>query len=469
MKKIMVLVDFGSTYTKGVAVDLESESIIAQARTFTTINTDISKGMEILMAEMKAQTSLKTIDKVSKLSSSSAAGGLRMVIIGLVPELTVEAGRKAALNAGARVIGSFYGVLNSLDVEQLLSMNPDIILLSGGTDGGNEDVIIENANTLSELPLKAPIIIAGNKNVSHRCREILLNCGHETIITPNVMPNVNKLQIDPAREVIRQVFIDRITGTKGIGKIKKIIPLVMPTPSAVLNGISLIALGTQNESGFGELLAVDVGGATTDVYSVASGAPTIPNIILKSSLPEPYIKRSVEGDLGIRHNAKSILSLVGESRLTLEANLETNMLPAVAQYCKTVKPAHIPNEKFDRSVDFAMTMNSIRLATNRHAGNIKADFIPGVGEVFVQNGKDLRNTRLIIGTGGPIINSDDPKKLLSAATFDPSNPFCLKPVKATIIIDTSYILYAIGLLSAQYPVKALHIAKKYLKYLNECN
>lgn len=463
MKKIMTLVDFGSTCTKGVVIDLESESIIAQAQTFTTIDTDINEGMKILMAELKAQTSLKTTDKIIKLSSSSAAGGLRMVIIGLVPELTVEAGRKAAFNAGAKVIGSFCGVLNSIDIEQLLSMNPDIILLSGGTDGGNEDVINENANTLSELPLKAPIIIAGNKNVSDRCRNILFKSGHEAIITPNVMPNVNTLQIDPAREVIRQVFIDHIAVSKGIEKIKEMIPLVMPTPSAVLKGISLAALGTQNETGFGELLAVDVGGATTDVYSVSSGAPTIPNVILKNSLPEPYTKRSVEGDLGIRHNAKSILSLVGESHLTLDANLETNMLPAVVQYCNTVNPTHMPNGTFERSVDFAMTMNAVRLAVNRHAGKIKTDYIPGMGEVFVQDGKDLRDTRLIIGTGGPIISSDDPKKLLSAATFDQSNPFCLKPIKAKIIIDMRYILYAIGLLSTQYPIQALHIAKKYLK------
>lgn len=462
MQRSTLLVDFGSTYTKGVVINLESESIIAQSCSLSTVTTDIREGLDILITELRGQASAKTINKSLKLSSSSAAGGLRMVIVGLVPELTLEAGRRAAFNAGAKVVGSFCGVLNSLDIEQLLSLCPDIILLTGGTDGGNKDVIVENADILSGLPFMAPVIIAGNKNVSDLCRNALLAGGHEAVITSNVMPRINTLNIDPAREAIRQVFIDRIAFAKGIGQVKEMIPLMMPTPNAVLQGVSIAALGTQDEIGYGELLAVDVGGATTDIYSVASGAPTMANVILHNSLPEPYVKRSVEGDLGIRHNAESILSLVGESRLTYDADLEPQQSPQVAQYCQTLAPSYLAKDGFEMAVDRAMAMNAVRLAVNRHAGRLETSFVPGVGEVYIQHGKDLRSTRLVIGTGGPIINSDNPKKVLSAAIFDPAEPFCLKPTETKYIIDKNYILYAIGLLANQYPVHALHLAKKYL-------
>ena len=215
--------------------------------------------------------------------------------------------------------------------------------------------------------------------------------------------------------------------------------------------------------GYGELLAVDVGGATTDVYSVASGAPTMANVILHNSLPD-YIKRTVEGDLGVRHNAESILSLVGESRLTYDAGLEMEKSDLVKKYCQSVRPGYLPQCGFETAIDRAMTLNAVRLAVNRHVGRLKTSFIPGMGEVYIQNGKDLRNIKLVIGTGGPIINSDNPIKVLSAAAFDPEDPFCLKPRKAEYIVDKRYILYAIGLLSTQYPVQALHLAKKYLPF-----
>jgi len=464
MKRTALLVDIGSTYTKGTVVDLVGECIIAQACALSTVTTDVREGLDVLMTELRGQTSAKTIDGALKLSSSSAAGGLRMVIVGLVPELTLEAGRLAAFNAGAKVVGSFYGVLDSFDIEQLCNLCPDIILLTGGTDGGNKEVIVENAEILSDLTFSAPVIIAGNKNVSDKCRKILVAGGHEAVITPNVMPSVNNLNIEPVQEAIRQVFINRIVLAKGIGHMQKTIPLIMPTPNAVLQGVSIIALGTKEEIGYGELLAVDVGGATTDVYSVASGAPTMTNVILQNSLPEPYIKRTVEGDLGIRHNAESILSLVGESRLTYDAGLELKQSNLVKQYCETVEPEYLPEDVFQMAIDRAMTLNAVRLAVNRHVGRLKTSFIPGMGEVYIQTGKDLRAIRLVIGTGGPIINSDNPMKVLSAATFDPDDPFCLKPRKVEYIVDKRYILYAIGLLSTQYPVQALHLAKKYLPF-----
>ena len=95
--RIMLLIDFGSTFTKGVMIDLEGEEVIAKASVPSTVDRDVRLGLSELLVELRGQTSDRLVKNAPKLACSSAAGGLRMVVIGLVPELTVEAGRKAAI------------------------------------------------------------------------------------------------------------------------------------------------------------------------------------------------------------------------------------------------------------------------------------------------------------------------------------------------------------------------------------
>src|SRR3989339_629487 len=308
--RIMLLIDFGSTFTKGVMIDLEGEEVIAKASVPSTVDRDVRLGLSELLVELSGQTSARLVENAPKLACSSAAGGLRMVVIGLVPELTVEAGRKAACNAGAKVIGSIAGVMDDPALLQLAALKPDLILLSGGTDGGNKEVIISNAVLLAGTQINVPVIIAGNKNAVRECRGALEKMGKAVVVTENVMPSVNCLHIEPARETIRRVFIDRIAKAKGINTVQNQVALLMPTPNAVLQAVAILAQGTPEEEGLGELLVIDVGGATTDVYSAGAGMPTMTNVILKG-LPEPFVKRTVGGDLGVRHNALSIVELVG--------------------------------------------------------------------------------------------------------------------------------------------------------------
>ena len=128
--KPILLIDFGSTYTKLTAVDVEEERILGTAQSFTTIQTDINDGLEDALRRLQEKTG--PLEFAAKYGCSSAAGGLRMITSGLVPELTAEAARQASLGAGAKVLKVYSFQLTEDDLEEILAINPDIFLLVGG-------------------------------------------------------------------------------------------------------------------------------------------------------------------------------------------------------------------------------------------------------------------------------------------------------------------------------------------------
>ena len=159
------------------------------------------------------------------------------------------------------------------------------------------------------------------------------------------MPKFGTLNIEPTQKEIREVFLKRIVQAKGLTKASELISgIMMPTPSAVMAAMKLLAEKTDNSRGLGELVAVDVGGATTDVYSVANGMPTDPRTMLKG-LPEPYIKRTVEGDIGMRYSIRGIVDAAGIKTIAelagmSEARAESSVcLPQTRTFCRrTMKP-----------------------------------------------------------------------------------------------------------------------------------
>ena len=138
-----MLIDFGSTYTKLTAVDVEAEQLLGTAAAYTTVQTDINEGLEAARVLLEQKTGKITYE--ATYACSSAAGGLRMVTSGLVPELTGEAARLASLGAGAKVVGVYAFQLTEDDIEDIRQAQPDIFLLVGGTDGGNTACIEHNA------------------------------------------------------------------------------------------------------------------------------------------------------------------------------------------------------------------------------------------------------------------------------------------------------------------------------------
>jgi len=454
MDNIKLLIDFGSTFTKVVAIDLAKVEIVATARVPSTVDSDITLGLEEALREIGTKTKISSLEKKTALACSSAAGGLRMVCVGFVPELTSKAANHAALGAGAKVIGGYSFKLTQQEIGEIEAIAPDILLLSGGTDGGDEAVIIHNAGMLAQANGNIHnIIVAGNKSAYDAIKSIFKDGGKHVLYTKNVMPEIGVLDTAPCNKEIREIFIKNIIKAKGISRAQSIVgDVIMPTPSAVLEAAKLLASGFEDESGFGELMVVDPGGATTDVHSIAEGNPTAGNVAMVNTLPEPYVKRTVEGNLGLKYNIDSLSEFTRGRKLP----------PDFTAICRGFHEGRLPQSPAEIACHMLLSRVSVEVAVNQHVGRIEKIYGP-TGEILLQHGKDLTHLKTVIGTGGPVIFSADPRHILEGALFQPENPFILKPKAPGLFIDEQYILYAVGLLSQADPLKALLLAKKYLK------
>lgn len=464
---ITLAIDFGSTYTKLVAVDLEKNDLLGVAQATSTVDSDIATGLQNGLHNLQHALGLKEFRPDRILACSSAAGGLRLVAIGLVRVLTTKAAEEAALGAGAKLVGAFSYGLAQEDLRRIEELKPDLILLAGGTDGGNRETIIQNAGLLSASCLNAPVILAGNKMATHEARFLLESGRKDVIVVENVLPELDKLNVEPTRTAIRDTFMRRIVHAKGLDKAQSFVGnIIMPTPMAVLQGAKLLAEGTDEERGIGDLLVVDVGGATTDIHSVAKGTPSQDNVIVKG-LPEPYVKRTVEGDLGIRYNAESILEMAGKGKVE-KRMLSSKQAPAqqidleTAVHHLSRNIGALPQREEDALIDIGLASTAVDIATQRHAGIIEEMYFP-TGKVRIQHGKDLMNTRMILGTGGIFAYGSEPRRVLEAAAYDRNSPESLRPVAPEFFIDERYILFAVGLLAEASPAEALRIMKKHLK------
>ncbi len=456
--KPILLIDFGSTYTKLTAVDVESETLLGTAASYTTVSTDINEGLHNALAKLEEKTG--KVEYADCYACSSAAGGLRMITSGLVPELTGEAAKLASLGAGAKVIRVYAFQLTEDDIADIAREKPDILLLVGGTDGGNTANILHNARMLAALEPEFPVVIAGNRTAARECARILGK--FETHICPNVMPKFGQLQIEPTQQAIREIFLNRIIHAKGLSKASELLSdIMMPTPAAVLQALDLLAQGCEGEEGIGELIAVDVGGATSDVYSITDGMPEGMNTVYKG-LPEPYSKRTVEGDIGMRYSITGVADAAGYAALAAVAGLSEERTQELVTYLSQHTDVVPGNDPELKAVDYAVACMAVREAVARHAGIMEETYTL-MGKTYVQTGKNLTRVKSIVVTGGSLIHSEAPEKIAAYALYDPGQPQSLRPLKADVLVDKTYILAAMGLLSPYYPQAALRIMKKELR------
>jgi len=453
MKKIKILIDFGSTYTKVVAVDLDKVEVVATARVPSTVESDITIGLQQALEQIGNRVAIGPAEIKNALACSSAAGGLRMVCIGFVPDLTSKAAHLAALGAGAKIVGLYSYKITRSELEEIEKTRPDIVLLSGGTVGGDDQVILHNAKMLSMAGRSiSNIIVAGNKTTYDAIGSLFANDSKRVTFTSNVMPEIGTLDVEPCNREIRDLFLSRIIYAKGIDRAQTIIQgVIMPTPAAVLNSARLLAEGYADMAGLGELMVIDPGGATTDVHSIAKGIPSKNGVTLSNSLPEPYIKRTVEGNLGLKYNIDTLKKLA--------ENIEK--FPGINQLVGKFYQGSLPESEEEKACHVFLSRLAVETATNQHAGRLEVIYSP-MGEMWIQHGKDLTQVKTVIGTGGPIINSPDPRKVLEGTQFQEERPRILKPVKPRFLLDKEYILFAVGLLCLSEPRNALNLARKYL-------
>ena len=458
MKNIL-LIDFGSTYTKLTLVDIQKEQILGTAQAFTTVESDVNEGLHAGLKLLEQKIGSFTYEECY--ACSSAAGGLRMITSGLVPELTGEAAKLASLGAGAKVVAIYAFQLTEDDLEQILKAKPDIFLLVGGTDGGNVDCILHNAKALASIKPTFPIVIAGNRTAARQCERILTGC--ELYVCPNVMPKFGVLNIEPTQKQIREIFLEKIILAKGLSRATELLSdIMMPTPAAVLKAMELLSKGTEQESGIGDLVAVDVGGATTDVYSIADGMPEQMNTVFKG-LPEPYSKRTVEGDIGMRYSVQGIIDAAGEDKICQLSGLSKERVRTLVDELKANKETVPQGDDELEALDFALASAAVKEAVKRHAGTISEAYTM-MGLTYVQEGKNLTRVNQIVVTGGSLIHTKRTEAIASHALYSASESGSLRPKEANVWVDRTYILAAMGLLSSHYPDAALRIMKKELEY-----
>jgi len=456
-----LLIDFGSTFTKLTAVDIENGEIIGCAKSFTTIETDVFEGYNNALEDLFLNFGKIKFSK--KIASSSAKGGLKIVSVGLVPDLTAKASRLAAASAGGKVLKTFSYELSEKESKEIENLSPDIVLLTGGIDGGNKDVVMHNAEVISKIAGKFSVIYAGNKSCGDDVFKIFENnLGiREVVICENVLPDFNKLNINPTKEAIRKLFIKNIIKAKGLNEIQKIMDeQIIPTPLAVFEACEILSFGNKSQLGFGDLMLYDVGGATTDVYSVADGSPKVSNVFL-SGIKEPYSKRTVEGDIGMRYSISTLCETEELDTIAKNADVDIDDIKKCIELYKTSPDIVHEEGSVYKRLDDEFAKIAIEVSSNRHCGTIEKTYSP-MGEVLIQTGKNLTSVKKIIGTGGAVINSTKTKEILEKGTASLKYANILKPISPIFYVDKKNIVGAMGLLSHTKPDVALKILLKEL-------
>ncbi len=393
MAELALSIDIGSTWTKGILVDIREQRVIHREATPTTVDnllTGFHRVYETLRSSIPGHTGRGAQPQV--FVSSSAKGGLTITAIGLVPDLTLKAAKMAAASAGGKVIASYAYKLRPEDLARIEALKSDIILLSGGTDGGDESYVLHNAKMLAASSVESFILYAGNQAVRDTVLDILHQGGKQARSTSNILPDLDSVQVDDARKTIGDIFLERIIEGRGLSAVRDLCSAdPRPTPAAVYD---LVALLEDNDEG---LLVLDMGGATTDVYTVSDPYSEQSNRIFRG-LPETKLKRTVEGDLGLRVSA-AFVAETGSSYIKRILN-ETQQAE-FEQWVKRIRantgllPATLKDQQFDDLLAVICVAESIA----RHGGTLTPSFTPE-GLVWIQQGKDLARVHRIIGSGG---------------------------------------------------------------------
>lgn len=394
----IVSVDIGSTWTKAALFTPEGDALTLVNHVLTPTTTQhLAEGFFTSLNQVlnvaDARPLLNSGDVTLKYSSS-AKGGLAVAAMGLVPSITLESAKVTAHSAGAKIAQYYSYKLNRHDIQALEDSPPDILLFTGGTDGGEESHGLANARALAASKLDCAIIYAGNRDIQDNVQAIL---GHkDLIVVDNVLPDLDHPNPYAARKAICDVFLSRIVKGKGLDVIVgETGEEPMPTPWTVYELVKAIS---DVDSAWKEFMLIDMGGATTDVYS-ASANMLSPDTVLHG-VPEPFVKRTVEGDLGMRVSAV----VVGESTRELVNAVfahQPQRREAFYGYLRhlVAHPDYLPVTEEEKHFDTLLAGLCVGYASERHAGT-KKQVCTCVGNVDLQMGRDLTTVRKVVGSGG---------------------------------------------------------------------
>lgn len=440
MRVPIVTIEVGSTITKAHAFSADCAHF-GEGFALTTIAAGVMEGVHNALRALGEKLGADRLDWDRLFANSSAAGGLRMTVHGLTYDMTVRAGREACLGAGAILGKATSGELTDTDLREISALAPNLIFICGGVDYGERAVTLRNAAKLAELELAAPIIFAGNCAVRSEVANLFARAGKTCVAAENVYPDVDQLNVEPARGIIRNMFAEHIVHAKGMDGLAALAHApILPTPAAVLTAGELVY------ELLGDVLIVDIGGATTDVHSITEGSAEYREQMLD---PEPLAKRTVEGDLGVYVNAAHIAANE-EGAAPIGDLHDLQALPEQESACR---------------ISRMLAEKALRLGVNRHAGRLVHRF-SAMGRQTCVKGRDLTAIRVLIGTGGALARLGAGRAMLEKIRVSRVQDRLLPLAAADVLIDEDYLFSAIGTIAAADRLAARSVMRNYLQKLS---
>ena len=472
MQANILVYDVGSTYTKGAAFRLENEELtfLGRGQHPTTLQ-DIRIGARGAEEEIR-KLGVEIAPDVKRYSSCSAAGGLRMVAMGYMPRVTAKAAKEVSMTAGARVMEVVSADEPPEFREEVLrEIRPDIILLSGGTDGGDTANVLENADLICKVKGKGTVILACNKFAQREAAAKFKEAGIPCKRVPNILPTIHELNVKPSRLAIHEQFIEQITQASGLREFRDTLEdrTVIPTPGAVLLASELLAKGSYEQEGVGGVILVDIGGATTDIHSAL---PELMDMKIEErglvvSNEKQFSYRTVEGNLGLRVSATGIPEAVGPKAVIRAMDADFGVTPdEVLEYTELLEAenGHVPADAKEACLDRALAACAVDVAIRRHAGYYATEADPVMGIApGTPIGRDLRHVSQVLCVGGIFLHcAGQERERIVRRTFDNPGISLLPLNDPDIWFDEDYILYAMGVLARHYPDEVLTYMKNHV-------
>ena len=391
------------------------------------------------------------------LSTSSAGGGLQMLVAGVVSTITTESAERAALGAGAIVMEAISADDGRQDferIERIRHLKPDIVLVTGGVDGGSTKHVVEMAETLvAAAPrprfgdtLKLPVIYAGNAAAAEEVRQILAKIA-QVVVVDNVRPQLEREVLGPAREAIHEFFLSHVMShSPGYGKLMSWSPVpIMPTPAAVGDIVQSYAQRTAQS-----VLCVDIGGATTDLFSV------FPNRDGTSTF-----NRTVSANLGMSYSIANVLVEAGISQIKRWLPFEfTDTELADRLRNKMIRPTSIPQTIEELWIEQAVCREALRLSLAHHrslAIGLEGRRERGISDIFRQSSEryelvDLMKLDIVIGSGGVL--SHAPSRMQAALMM--IDGFGLEGI-THLAVDSIFMMPHLGVFASVHPEAAYEV------------
>jgi uncharacterized protein (TIGR01319 family) len=472
--EIILATDCGSTTTKAILIEKEGEEYRLKIRgeAPTTVEApfdDVTIGAGNAITEVEELSGRKILKdgKVQSprddgrgvdlyLSTSSAGGGLQMMVTGVVRAMTAESAQRAALGAGAIVMDVFSvddGRKPYQRIARIRHLRPDIVLLSGGIDGGTKTHVIEMAELLLSADprprfgtgFKLPVVYAGNADVREEIRQ-LIGSRMALRLVDNIRPELERENLDAARECIHDFFLEHVMShAPGYDKLITwtAVP-IMPTPAAVGNIVQTVA-----ERRNIDVLAVDIGGATTDVFSVFDGT----------------FNRTVSANLGMSYSICNVLLEAGIDNITrwLPFQIDDRQVRDRLRN-KMIRPTTIPQTREDLLVEHGVSREALRLAFEHHkmlaVGLKGVQQVRGIADTFAQTDTgqslvDMMKLELIVGSGG-VLSHAPARQQAALMMLDAYQPEGI----TELAVDSIFMMPQLGVLASVHSEAATQVFER---------